>query len=65
MVEETAPAKMWYESLTLWTNTIAGLAIGLQLLLKTEVLPMEAQAALLTVINVLLRIITKKPVAFS
>ena len=51
--------KRWYTSKTLWANLLAIVA----LIAQTEfgyVLDVEAQAALLAVINLILRALTKK-----
>jgi hypothetical protein len=61
---EEAP-KAWYESRTLWFNLIAGVAVAAQAFLGFEVIPVEAQEALLVVVNIILRLVTRKPVAFS
>jgi len=61
MTEEVK--KVW-ESKTFWVNLISILA----LLAQTQVgfiIPPEAQAALLAVINVGLRAITKQPIAWK
>ena len=51
--------KRWYTSKTLWVNLLAIVALVAQAELG-YVLDAEAQAALLAVINLILRIITKK-----
>ena len=57
MMAVTAKSK-WYKSRTLWANAIGLIAVGVQT--QTGfVVPPEYQAAALTVINFLLRIITK------
>ena len=51
--------KRWYTSKTLWVNLLAIAALGVQ----TEfgyILDAEAQAALLAIINLILRIITRE-----
>ena len=53
----TAKSK-WYTSKTLWTNTIGLAALVIQMQFGF-IVPVEFQAAGLTVINFLLRIITK------
>ena len=53
--------KHWYSSRTLWVNGIAALA----LLAQTKygfVIDAEAQAAILIVLNIILRAITKAPI---
>ena len=51
--------KRWYTSKTLWVNLLAIAAFGVQ----TEfgyILDAEAQAVILAVINLILRVVTKK-----
>lgn len=55
------PTKKWYASKTLWINCIAVLAIVLQSVTGSEILDTDSQTALLAVINIALRIITKVP----
>lgn len=53
--------KAWWRSKTLWVNVVAGAA----LLAQTQfgfVLSPEVQGAILTVVNLALRLITKEPV---
>jgi hypothetical protein len=53
--------KAWWRSKTLWVNLVAGAA----LLVQSQygfVIDAEAQAAILTVINLLLRLITRDPI---
>lgn len=53
--------KRWFTSKTLWVNAIA-LAAALAQYYYGIVLPVEAQAGLLAVINMLLRLQTDQPV---
>ena len=56
--------KTWYLSKTLWLNVLAAIA----LLLQTRygfILDPEAQAGLLTVINIILRLVTKAPLDWA
>ncbi len=56
--------KPWYVSKTLWVNVIAMIAM----LVQTKVgfvIDAETQAALLIVINLVLRIITKTPISWT
>uniref|UniRef100_A0A6M3LXD4 Holin n=1 Tax=viral metagenome TaxID=1070528 RepID=A0A6M3LXD4_9ZZZZ len=57
-------AKKFYTSKTLWVNLIALVAIILQLATGKEAFNLEAQASLLAVINLVLRLVTKKPVGW-
>lgn len=54
--------KKWYTSKTLWVNVIATGAIIAQAVTGKEVLPPEAQAAIITVLNMVLRAITKESI---
>jgi len=56
MVDETKP---WYYSKTLWVNFIALLALLIQAMSGFVVAP-EEQAAIIVVINLILRAITKQ-----
>ena len=56
--------KPWYTSKTLYVNAIAIVAIVLQGVLQKEVISLELQATILAVINMLLRLITKKEVTW-
>ena len=51
--------KRWYTSKMVWVNLLAIVALGVQAEFG-YILDAEAQAALLAVINLMLRIITKK-----
>ena len=55
-------AKKLWTSKTFWINLIALVAIILQVVMGKEAIPAEAQASLLAVINVILRLITNKPI---
>lgn len=54
--------KKWYESKTLWWNLIGIVAIGLQYIYGAEVIDAEGQMAILAVINLILRLITTRPI---
>ena len=51
--------KKWYESKTVWVNVLATVAIITQEATGTEIFKPEYQFLALSVINVLLRTITK------
>lgn len=56
--------KAWWRSKTLWVNVVAGLA----LLLQSQfgfVLDGELQGAILAMVNLALRLITKEPLGMS
>jgi uncharacterized membrane protein len=53
--------KTWYTSKTLWVNAIALIALIVQGM-TGFVIDIEAQAGLLVVINMILRVITKEGV---
>jgi len=50
--------KKWYHSRTLWVNFVAAVAVLIQTVTGTQWLDAEAQAAIIIVINLILRIIT-------
>lgn len=56
--------KKWYKSKTLWVNIVALIAVVIQTY-TGFVLDPEAQLAVLTVINILLRLITKEPIVWG
>ena len=61
MVRLAVDKKAWWRSKTLWVNAVAGLA----LLAQSQwgfVIDVEMQGAILTVLNLALRLITKEPV---
>jgi hypothetical protein len=51
--------KKWYESKTLWINFIALIAIVLQGITGKEILSTETQGIVLTVVNMVMRLVTK------
>ena len=51
--------KKWYKSKTLWANLLSIAAILTQIYYRREIISPELQAALLGVINVILRVNTK------
>lgn len=55
-------SKSIFTSKTFWTNVIAVVAMVLQGLTGKEIIPVEYQATLLAVINIILRTVTKQPV---
>jgi hypothetical protein len=57
--------KNWFESKTLWFNVLALVAVILQAVTGKEVLSVETQGVLLTVINFVLRLITKHQIDWS
>ena len=50
--------KKWYQSKMLWANTIALIAVVAQVVYGYEVFPVEYQAEILAIINVVLRLLT-------
>ena len=52
-------AKKWYYSKTLWVNALFAIGILLQSVTGTEVLDAEVQAAIIVLINFILRLVTK------
>jgi len=55
--------KAWFESKTLWVNLLAIVAIIVQCATGTEVFDIEAQATVLAFINLVLRMVTGKPLS--
>jgi hypothetical protein len=58
-------SKLWYTSKTLWVNLICLLWMFIGPMIGIPTLDTETMAAILGVINVLLRIVTKGPVTLS
>ncbi len=58
-----AVGKKWYASKTFWVNTIVAMSLIAQIKWGF-IIDAETQALLLTVINLILRKITKDPVTF-
>jgi len=56
--------KPFYTSRTLWVNLIALAAIILQLATGKEAFNLEAQASLLAVINLILRLLTNRKIGW-
>lgn len=56
--------KSWYDSKTLWVNTILFTAVMAQQITGKDILTPEIQASIITVINVLLRIVTKDKITW-
>jgi len=57
--------KKWFLSKTLWVNVLGVIAIIMQSVTNSNILPPENQAALLGMINVILRFLTKAPVVWK
>lgn len=57
--------KKWYESKTLWVNLISLIAMGLHYIFGLELLDIEAQATILAFLNIILRLITNKEIAWK
>ena len=55
-------SKKWYQSRTLWTNIIAVFAVPIAVKFGIEITA-EDSVAILALINLLLRIITKQPLS--
>ena len=51
--------KKWWQSKTVWANVVAGAAVLVQALTGDEWLDAEVQGAIIVIINLLLRLITK------
>ena len=52
--------KKWYLSKTLWINFLAGVAVLAQAILGESVFDAEVQAAILVIVNLVLRVLTKQ-----
>lgn len=59
--------KVWWQSKTMWVNLLAFVGIAVQGVTgqEIEILNPEGQAALLAVINILLRSLTDGPVSLK
>jgi hypothetical protein len=57
--------KKWYESKTVWFNVIACAAVIAQAVTGKEVLNHATQGTILTVVNFVLRLVTKKEIDWS
>ena len=62
-------AKKWFQSKTLWVNLLAGIgaitgAIGIDIGLTPE-MQLSVVTAIMAVVNVVLRVKTKQPVALK
>lgn len=57
-------SKAWYLSKTLWVNAIALIAMVLQGVFNKEIISIELQATILSLINMVLRLITKSAVVW-
>jgi len=51
--------KKWYKSKTAWVNLAAVVAMAIQWAVGVELISLEAQAGILALINIVLRLITK------
>ena len=57
--------KRLYQSKQIWINFLALIGLILQEYTGSEVLPVATQAIILTIINIILRVTTRTPIAFS
>jgi hypothetical protein len=57
--------KRWYESKTVWVNAIAFIAALLQVIYGKEVINAGVQGIMLTLINIILRAITKHNITWK
>lgn len=57
--------KQWYLSKTVWVNLLALLGISLEAVTGKQVLDADIQAEILTVINLILRLVTKQGITFK
>ena len=56
--------KKFWKSRTFWVNLLAGIGLVLQGALGYEAFPLEAQATVLAVANLILRMVTREPVTW-
>jgi len=56
--------KKWFLSKTVWVNVIALIGVMLQAIYNKEVIPVELQATIISVINLFLRTITKENIVW-
>lgn len=63
-MEQNVEQKKWYTSKTLWANAVAIAGIVVQGVTGREMFPVEYQAPLLGVVNVVLRMVTKSEVVW-
>ena len=54
--------KKWYMSKTLWVNIIGLACILIQMLNKEFIVDVEVQATMLSIVNIILRLITKEEI---
>lgn len=52
--------KKWYHSRTLWANILMGVAVLVQTITGADWLDVELQGAIIIIVNVILRVITKQ-----
>ena len=52
--------KKWYKSKTMWVNLIAAAVIVVQGVTKMDIIPVEIQAMILSLLNLALRSVTKE-----
>lgn len=60
--EKVTIKKGWWQSKTVWVNIVAGIALITQAITGSQILDVDTQAAILTVINIVLRFATKTPI---
>ena len=60
--EKVTIKKGWWQSKTVWVNIVAGIALIAQSVTGTQILDADTQAAVLAVINIVLRFATKAPI---
>lgn len=55
--------KKWYRSKTIWINMLMAASVLYQVLTGDDILDADAQAVIILIINIILRIITGKPLS--
>jgi len=54
--------KKWYASKTLWTNAVMLAGVVILNITGQDILTPEVQGAIITVVNVILRVVTKEEI---
>jgi len=57
-------SKRIFESKTFWVNIVSVVAIVTQCILGKEIIPPEAQMAILSLVNLILRLYTRKEIVW-
>lgn len=60
--EKITIKKGWWQSKTVWVNIVAGIALIAQAVTGNQILDADTQAAVLAIINIVLRFTTRAPI---